>query len=109
MLMYLACVVLFGLPVLMAEYGMGRKSGRSAIEGIQSLARDEGKSRNWGFVGWVGSLAAFFILTFYMVISAWVIAFIPQAFSGGFEGFTAETSGENFGKTIGNRGMILAC
>ena len=106
---YIACVILFGLPVLMAEYGMGRKSGMSAIEGIHSLARTEKKSQNWGFVGWVGSLAAFFILTFYMVISAWVIAFIPQAFSGTFNGFTAETSGANFGATIGNRGMILAC
>jgi len=106
---YLACVVLFGLPVLMAEYGMGRKSGMSAIEGIHSLARTENKSANWGFVGWVGSLAAFFILTFYMVISAWVIAFIPQAYSGTFEGFTAASSGANFGETIGNRGMILWC
>ncbi|MEM9572008.1 MAG: sodium-dependent transporter [Pseudomonadota bacterium] len=106
---YIACVILFGLPVLMAEYGMGRKSGMSAIEGIHSLARTEKKSHNWGFVGWVGSLAAFFILTFYMVISAWVIAFIPQAYSGTFDGFTAETSGANFGETIGNRGMILAC
>ena len=87
---YLACVVLFGLPVLMAEYGMGRKSGMSAIEGVHSLARAENKSANWGFVGWVGSLAAFFILTFYMVISAWVIAFIPQAFSGGFNEFAAD-------------------
>lgn len=106
---YIACVILFGLPVLMAEYGMGRKSGMSAIEGIHSLARTEKKTQNWGFVGWVGSLAAFFILTFYMVISAWVIAFIPQAFSGTFDGFTAEASGANFGETIGNRGMILAC
>ena len=106
---YLACVILFGLPVLMAEYGLGRKSGMSAIEGVHSLARAESKSANWGFVAWVGSLAAFFILTFYVVISAWVIAFIPQAFSGGFEGFTAETSGQNFGETIGNRNLVLGC
>ncbi|MEL7113428.1 MAG: sodium-dependent transporter, partial [Pseudomonadota bacterium] len=108
-IIYLVCVILFGLPVLMAEYGMGRKSGMSAVEGIHSLARAESKSANWGFVAWVGSLAAFFILTFYVVISAWVIAFIPQAFSGAFDGFTAETSGANFGETISNRGLILGC
>lgn len=108
-IIYLACVILFGLPVLMAEYGMGRKSGMSAIEGIHSLARTEKKSQNWGFVGWVGSLAAFFILTFYMVISAWVIAFIPQAYSGAFNGFTAETSGTNFQEITGNRTLILSC
>ncbi|MEO0608532.1 MAG: sodium-dependent transporter, partial [Pseudomonadota bacterium] len=106
---YLVCVILFGLPVLMAEYGMGRKSGMSAVEGIHSLARAESKSANWGAVAWIGSLAAFFILTFYVVISAWVIAFIPQAFSGAFNGFTAESSGANFTETVDNRGLILTC
>ena len=35
--LYLFCVVLVGLPLLMAEYAVGRKSGRSAIEGVETL------------------------------------------------------------------------
>lgn len=89
-IIYLACVLFLGLTVLMAEYAIGRKSGMSAIEGIHSLARAEGKSSNWGAVGWIGSLAAFFILTFYMVISAWVIEFIPPAIGGVFGNFSAD-------------------
>ena len=54
-LIYLVCVAFVGLPLLMAEYSMGRKSGMSAIEGVQSLARAESKSLNWGIVGWVGN------------------------------------------------------
>ncbi len=100
-LIYLLCVVLVGLPLLMAEYGMGRKSGMSAIEGVESLARAENKSGNWGIVGWVGSLTAFFILTFYMVISVWLIAFLLQAPTGKFEGMDAAASGANFLDTIG--------
>jgi len=130
-IIYLACVLLFGLPVLMAEYAIGRRSGQSAISGVESLAAAEGKSRNWVAMGWIGSLAAFFILTFYVVISGWILAFIPQAFGGTFGGFadeaarlTAEAraadpeaaevtigavSGANFGNTIGNTGgMLLA-
>ncbi|MEM6534901.1 MAG: sodium-dependent transporter [Pseudomonadota bacterium] len=128
-IIYIFCVILFGLPVLMAEYGMGRKSGQSAIEGVQSLARDEGKSENWGIVAWVGSMAAFFILTFYMVISAWVIDFIPQAFGGSFSEFgdeaarltaeaqasdpaaeavtLADVAASNFGAAISDRGTML--
>ncbi len=98
---YLLCVLLVGLPLLMAEYGMGRKSGMSAIEGIESLARAESKSGNWGVVGWVGSLTAFFILTFYMVISVWLIAFLLQAPTGKFEGMDAAASATNFVDTIG--------
>ena len=98
---YLLCVLLIGLPLLMAEYGMGRKASMSAIEGIESLARSESKSGNWCVVGWVGSLTAFFILTFYMVISVWLIAFLLQAPTGRFEGMDAAASATNFVDTIG--------
>ena len=121
-IIYLICVLFLGLTVLMAEYAVGRKSGMSAIEGIHSLARAENKSENWQVVGWIGTLGSFFILTFYIVISAWVLAFIPQAFDGTFTRFadeaarlTAETgttvsladvSSTNFGQTISNKYMI---
>ncbi|KCZ54043.1 symporter [Hyphomonas beringensis] len=99
-LFYIICVLLIGMPLLMAEYAMGRKSGMSAIEGIQSLARAESRSQNWGIAGWVGSLTSFFILSFYMVISTWLMAFLIQSF-GGFEGMDASSSGQNFVDTIG--------
>ena len=121
-IIYLFCVLFLGLTVLMAEYALGRKSGMSAIEGIHSLARAENKSENWQVVGWIGTLGAFFILTFYMVISAWVLAFIPQAVSGAFHEFageaarlTAETgvevsladvSSSNFVSTISNKYVV---
>ena len=107
-IIYVACVLLVGLPLLMAEYGMGRKSGMSAIEGIESLARAESRSGNWGIVGWVGSLTAFFILTFYMVISVWLIAFLLQAPTGRFEGMDAAASALNFNNTIGQGEDALA-
>ncbi len=106
-IIYLLCVALVGFPLIMAEYAMGRKSGMSAIEGVQSLARAESKSQNWGIATWVGSLTAFFILTFYMVISVWLIAFLLQAPTGRFEGMDAATSAANFGQTIGNTWYIL--
>ena len=105
---YLLCVLLVGLPLLMAEYSMGRKSGMSAIEGVESIARAESKSGNWGIVGWVGSLTAFFILTFYMVISVWLIAFLMQAPTGKFAGMDAATSALNFNNTIGQGENALA-
>lgn len=106
-LVYLICVVCIGLPILMAEYAMGRKSGHSAVEGIQSLARAEGKTENWGVAGWVGSLTAFLILSFYMVISGWLLAFTLQAPTGAFENITADGSFANFVDTVSNRGYMM--
>ena len=102
---YLICVLAIGVPLLMAEYSMGRKSGMSSIEGVLALARAEGKSGYWGIVGWVGALTSFFILSFYMVISAWLLAFFLQTSS--FEGMDAAASDKNFGDTIGNVQLML--
>lgn len=100
-LIYVLCAALIALPLLMAEYAMGRKSGMSAIEGVQSLARAESKTQYWGIVGWVGALTAFFILTFYMVISAWLLAYVIQALGGNLHGHDAAASGQNFRDIIG--------
>src|SRR5690606_22613923 len=55
---YLACLVLIAFPLLAAEYAIGRRSGHSAVESVQALARASSKSELWGVVGWAGSLAA---------------------------------------------------
>ena len=106
-LIYLLCVLLLGLPVLMAEYAVGRKGQRSAIAGIRHIAITEGKSRAWVAMGWIGALASLAIFSFYIVISAWVFDFIPQAFTGRFTGFDADASAANFQKTLENTNEIL--
>lgn len=100
-ILYLFCVLLVGLPLLMAEYAIGRKSGMSAIEGVETLARNENRSGAWGIVGWVGTFTGFFILSFYLVISVWLIAFLMQAPTGAFTGMDAASSATNFTNTIG--------
>jgi NSS family neurotransmitter:Na+ symporter len=106
-LIYILCVLFVALPLLMAEYAMGRKSGMSAIEGVQSLARAESRSQNWGIVTWIGSLTAFFILTFYMVISSWLLAYIIEAVKGDLHGTTAAESGQYFLNVIGQGEMPM--
>ena len=106
-IIYLICVIGIGLPILMAEYAMGRKSGHSAVEGIQSLARAEGKSENWGVAGWVGSITAFLILSFYMVISGWLMAFTLQAPTGAYQGMDAGASFTNFVDIVSDRGYMM--
>lgn len=106
-IIYLLCVLLLGLPVLMAEYAVGRKGQRSAISGIRHIAETEGKSTAWTAIGWIGAITSLGIFSFYIVIATWVFDFIPQAFSGRFEGFDAEASAANFGETIDNKLEII--
>lgn len=83
-IIYLLCVVLLGLPVLMAEYAIGRKGQRSAMAGIRHIAETEGKSKLWPIMGWIGAAASLGIFSFYIVVATWVFDYIPRAFSGDF-------------------------
>ncbi|MEL6663520.1 MAG: sodium-dependent transporter [Pseudomonadota bacterium] len=107
-IIYLLCVLFLGLPVLMAEYAIGRKGQRSAISGIRHIAQSEGKSGLWTAMGWIGALASLAIFSFYIVIATWVFDYVPKAFSGEFVGLTAEASREKFGETTGNKLEIIS-
>jgi|JI10StandDraft_1071094.scaffolds.fasta_scaffold19208_5 NSS family neurotransmitter:Na+ symporter len=115
---YLVCLALIAFPLLAAEYAIGRRSGHSAVESVQALARASGKSELWGGVAWLGMLSAFFILTFYCVVSAWFMAYIPFAVSGVFandvglldqsrERFDAVTSKENLPLLLGYLAIFI--
>jgi NSS family neurotransmitter:Na+ symporter len=109
-LTYLACIVLVAFPLLCAEYAIGRRSGHSAVESVQALARVSGKSELWGGIAWVGSLAAFFILTFYGVVSSWLMAYVPLAFAGVFaDGGGVMASESRFEQVTGDIPLILSC
>lgn len=108
-LAYLACLALIAFPLLAAEYAVGRRSGHSAVESVQALARASGKSELWGGVAWLGMLSAFFILTFYCVVSAWFMAYVPAAFAGAFadNGATIEASTARFEAVTGRENLPM--
>ncbi|MEM9495249.1 MAG: sodium-dependent transporter [Pseudomonadota bacterium] len=73
---YLICVLLIGLPVLVAELFIGRRGGLSAVGSVVKIAKAEGRSPLWSLQSWFGMLGAFVILTFYSVIAGWVLAYV---------------------------------
>lgn len=72
---YIFCVVMIGLPVLLAETLIGRHGKSSAVESIKAVARESGKSPLWSIAAFVGMLGAFLILSYYSVIGGWVVYF----------------------------------
>ncbi len=61
-LIYLACVAIIGMPVMMSEILMGRRGRRNPIATMSLLGAEEGKSRNWKWVGGMGVLGGILIL-----------------------------------------------
>ncbi len=93
---YLICVAFIGIPIIMAELLIGR-AGRatSAIKSAEDLAERSGVSKAWSLGIWLGVISSFLILSFYAVVAAWVLAYIPKFLTGAFAGQTPlEISGQ---------------
>jgi neurotransmitter:Na+ symporter, NSS family len=94
-LVYLACVAFVGIPILAAEILLGRRGRQSPINTMRVLADDEGLSSRWAYVGWMGVVAGFLILSFYSVVAGWSLAYIFYVAGGVFNDATiADSQGE---------------
>ncbi len=106
-LAYLVCIAVVGLPLLVAEIAIGRRGGSSPAASIEALAVAEGYSRQWRWVGSLGNIAAFLILTFYSVIGGWSMAYLWYALSGRLSGRDAEPLLAMFPDLLASPGLLV--
>ena len=84
-IVYLLCVALIGLPILMSEIIIGRAAQRQPVGAFAVL---EGKRTAWSGVGWLGVLAGFIILSYYVVVAGWAMDYTLKSivnFTGAIE------------------------
>ncbi len=101
-LIYLACVALVGLPILVAEWLIGRRGQENPINAMADLARRNGRLPAWALVGASGVLAAFLILSFYSVIGGWSLSYTLSSVTGAFSGQDADGIGALFSGLLGS-------
>jgi len=107
-LMYLGCVLLVGIPIMMAEVLLGRRGRQSPINTMSSLSKEEGLNPAWRYLGWMGVVAGFLILSFYSVVAGWTLEYIFHASSGSFLTATDGEIGETFDRLLRDPGQLLA-
>ena len=83
-LIYLGCILLLGLPIMIAEFLIGRHSQANTARAYQILA----PGTQWRWVGRMGVLAGFLILGYYSVVAGWTLEYIIEAVSNSFAGKT---------------------
>ena len=79
-LLYLACVFIMGMPIMIAEFTVGRRAKASTGRAFGLLANN-GK---WNFIGVLGVLAALLILGYYSVVAGWTLEYIVMSVTNGF-------------------------
>ena len=90
-LVYLACVVIIGMPVMMSEILLGRRGRRNPVASMSLLGQEEGGNKNWRVIGALGVLAGALILSYYSVIAGWTLTYIVKSATGTFVDATAAT------------------
>jgi NSS family neurotransmitter:Na+ symporter len=78
-LIYLICIALVGLPILIAEIMIGRAAQAQPIEAFKRL---QGGPTGWSAVGWMGVVAGFLILSFYIVVAGWAMDYTLKSVVG---------------------------
>lgn len=103
-IVFLICIAIIGIPVLIAEILMGRATNRNPVGAYKQL-------RNrplWGFIGGIGVLTGFIILSFYAVVAGWTFGYVIEAVRGKFETFTSpEMSEQHFSSLLGNVSWVI--
>ncbi|HCW95072.1 MAG TPA: sodium-dependent transporter [Pseudomonas sp.] len=105
-LVYIACILTIGIPLLMAEVMIGRRGRQNPAGAMGRLAREAGASPHWRKVGWLGAFTGFLILGFYLVVAGWALAYVPTALSGAFSGVDGQASGALFEGLLADPGRL---
>lgn len=106
-LVYLACILLIGIPVLIAETLLGRRGRQSPVGSMQQLTQSEGASSWWRLIGWNGVIASFLVLSFYAVIGGWSLVYVGHAATGEFLCADSGAIGALFGGLLSSPGAML--
>lgn len=77
-LLFIVCLIIIGLPVLLAELAIGRSSRASAATAFSKITGKKG----WNALGILQIIAPFIILSFYVIIAGWTLHYAMLSFSG---------------------------
>ena len=81
-LVYLACVFILGMPIMIAEFTVGRRAKASTGKAFGILA----PGTQWKWLGRLGVLSGLLILGYYSVVAGWTLEYIITSLSNGFAG-----------------------
>ncbi|MDN7228752.1 sodium-dependent transporter [Planococcus sp. N064] len=74
-LMFIVSTIAIGLPILLAEFVIGRRGQADAVTGLKKQA----PGKKWFLIGWSGFFFSFMILSFYSVVGGWILSYLGRA------------------------------
>lgn len=93
-LVYLACILIVGVPVMVAEVMLGRASRSSSVNAYRALSHPKSK---WMAFGILAIVAAFLLLSYYSTVAGWALHYTYLSLTNAIAGIDAGQAGALFG------------
>lgn len=97
LLIYLLSILFVGLPVMISEFYIGRKTRKNAVGAFGVL---RGKKTGWKLAGYAGVLSAYLVMLFYSCVAGWVYSYSLKAILGFFSGINEQNAKAIFERTM---------
>ncbi len=106
-LIYLAFLLMLGIPVLCAELSVGRASQRSIATSFEQL---EKPGQKWHWMKYIGIGGNYLLMMCYTVIAGWMVVYFFKYLSGSIldVGTVAADLGTHFTETVSNTPLVIA-
>ncbi len=82
LVVYMVVVLAVGIPLMMAELAMGRRSRMGVVGAFRII----GRADRWGILGLIAAVSVFMILSYYVVIAGWTFLYTLLGLSGQIAG-----------------------
>ena len=106
LIIYLLFVFLIGMPIMMSELVIGRRSQRNAFGAFKTLTPQK---KSWSTIGIFGIITAFLIYCFYSVVAGWTLKYVGVSLHGGFAGKDPAAISNLFSDFIKNPVPPIVC
>ena len=77
-LIYIGCVLLLGIPCILAEFMVGRRTHANPVEAFRKLS----PGGHWYAIGLLGVFTGFCINAFYCVVTGWTFYYFARSLTG---------------------------
>lgn len=102
-LIFLLFTVLLGLPLLLAEFTVGRHAQKEAISAYRKIA----PNTKWHWIGKLGVVTSFLLLSFYSVVGGWIVIYLYRSLTQNIRGMTPDQFQALFENTISNPALAI--
>ena len=104
-LIYLAFLLVLGLPIVVMEFAVGRASQKSVALSFDVL---EPKGSKWHLEKYFAMAGNYILMMFYTTVAGWMIYYFVKMARGDFKGLDAGAVAGEFGDILANPGLMMA-